>query len=41
MRPRDGDDADTVPDDDILINMGNDGSNPDAAKLTGYAICID
>jgi hypothetical protein len=41
MRPRDGGDADSVPDDEVLINMGNDGSNPDDAKLTGYAICID
>jgi hypothetical protein len=41
MRPRDGADADSVPDDEVLVNMGNSGSNPDSEKLTGYAICID
>ena len=41
MRPRDDDDAGSVPGDEVLVNMGNDGSNPDSEKLTGYAICID
>jgi hypothetical protein len=41
MRPRDDGDAGSVPGDEVLVNMGNDGSNPDSAKLTGYAICID
>lgn len=41
MRPRDDDDAGSVPGDEVLVNMGNDGSNPDSEKLAGYAICID
>jgi hypothetical protein len=41
MRPRDDGDAGSVPGDEVLVNMGNDNSNPDAEKLTGYAICID
>ena len=41
MRPRDDDDAGSVPGDEVLVNMSNDGSNPDSEKLTGYAICID
>ena len=41
MSPRDDDDAGSVPGDEVLVNMGNDSSNPDAEKLTGYAICID
>ena len=41
MRPRDDDDAGSVPGDEVLVNMGNDGSNPDSEKLTGYAICLD
>jgi hypothetical protein len=40
MRPRDDGDAGSVPGDEVLVNMGNDGSNPDQEKLTGYAICI-
>jgi hypothetical protein len=41
LRPRDDGDAGSVPGDEVLVNMGNDNSNPDAEKLTGYAICID
>ena len=41
MRPRDDGDAGSVPGDEVLVNMSNDGSNPDQEKLTGYAICID
>ena len=41
MRPRDDNDAGSVPGDEVLVNMGNGGSNPDSEKLTGYAICID
>lgn len=40
MHPRDDDDAGSVPGDEVLVNMRNDGSNPDSEKLTGYAICI-
>ena len=32
MRPRDDDDAGSVPGDEVLVNMGNDGSNPDSGK---------
>lgn len=41
LRPRDDNDAGSVPGDEVLVNMGNDGSNPDSEKLTGYAICLD
>ena len=35
MHPRDDDDAGSVPGDEVLVNMSNDGSNPDSEKLTG------
>jgi hypothetical protein len=41
MHPQDDGDAGSVPGDEVLVNMGNDGSNPDSEKLTGFAICID
>ncbi len=41
LHPRDDGDAGSVPGDEAVVNMGNDGSNPDSEKLTGYAICID
>jgi len=41
MRPQDGGDAGSVPDDEVLVNMSNDDSNPDSEKLTGWAICLD
>lgn len=40
MRPRDLGDADSIPEDDALVNMGNSGTNPDSEKLTGWAICV-
>jgi hypothetical protein len=41
MRPGDGDDAGTAPDDSALVNMGNSGSNPESERLTGWVICVD
>ncbi len=41
MHPRDDADAGSVPGDEVVVNMGNDGSNPDSEKLTGWAICLD
>ena len=41
LRPLDGSDADTAPDDSGLVNMDNYPSNPDSEKLTATAVCVE